>query len=288
MRAIVLVLAAALSTACRDEVRVAGTGGPAEAPPVALTAIAPTAAPMPAHHEPGPDVRAYFARQGLVEPPAELARLLPKALPHKVVERAVGRGMDLMKATPGRRFATVTLLTLEPEATAVDAVGAQLTGLGFRPDASTPAVTAFAHPDGQRIVVSPRFVDGQPLRLFLRWTTADAEPAPNAPPLSPEVAAGLREMRVVGFEESVLHAVVAGGTITDSARVALLLRAPTAPVRAKALTAWTKTLATAGFRTRPPRDELWERTSTRETVVIRPTDDPAGDVLVSYLRRFRR
>jgi hypothetical protein len=290
-RAIGVVLGAMLSTGCRDEVRGAGPGASVEAPPAEFAAIVPTvpsAAPMPARREPGPDAHAYFARQGLVEPPAEMVRLLPKSLPHKVVERAVGRGMDLMKAVPGRRFATVTLLTLEPESAAVEAVGAQLTGQGFRPDASTPAVTAFAHPDGQRVVVSPRLVDGQPLRLFLRWTAADAEPAPSAPPLSPEVAAGLREMRVVGFEESVLHAVVAGGTITDSARVALLVRAPSAPVRAKALAAWTKTLAAAGFQTRPPRDELWERTSTRETVVIRPTDDPAGDVLVSYLRRFRR
>lgn len=225
-----------------------------------------------------------------MSPPTEIAGLLPTTLPHKVVERSLGRGMDLMKPTPGRRFATATLLTLEAEGTAMAAVAEHLTGLGFSVDRSTakPGEAAFAHPAGQRVVVSPRRIEGQPLRLFLRWTSPDEELAPPLPPLSPEVAAGLGGLTAVGHEESVLHAVVGGATVTDAARVALLLRAPSPAARAASLAAWTKGLAAAEFKVRPPRDELWERPSTRETIVLRPTDDPAGDVLVSYMRRYRR
>jgi hypothetical protein len=259
------------------------------APASAAATPAPATTGAEAFGDPfGPAIRAYYAAQGVVEPPAELTRFLPAALAHKVVERSLGRGMDLMKPTPGRRFATATLLTLEPERVALEVTAKHLAGQGFVADASTPNETAFAHPDGQRITLSPRQLEGQPLRLFLRWTAPDAERTPPLPALAPEVARGLAEMTAVGHEESLLHAVVAGGTITDSGRTVLLLRAASPAVRARALAAWTKALTEAGFTSRPARAELWERPATREMLVLRPTDDPAGDVLVSYQRRFRR
>jgi hypothetical protein len=279
---------AAAMTACRE----GGQGAPPGPAPASSPATSPVAAASAAvEADPfGPAVRAFYAQQGLVSPPPEIAGLLPATLPHKVVERSLGRGMDLMKPTPGRRFATATLLTLESEATAAAALTAHLGGLGYSvdPTAAKPGEAAFAHPGGQRVVVSPRRIEGQPVRLFLRYTSPDVELAPPLPPLSPEVAAGLVGLKAVGHEESLLHAVVGGGTVTDAARVALLLRAPSPAARTASLAAWTKALAAAGFKTRPPRDELWERPATRETIMLRPTDDPAGDVLVSYMRRFRR
>ncbi len=272
--------------ACRSEPPAAPSVSPKpQAPPPSAAATQPAeVSPSPF----GPAIRAYYAAQGEVAPPAEMARLLPGDLPHKTVERSLGRGMDLMKATPGRRFATVTLLTLSPAEQAAEVTAKHLTSLGFVADKSTPNEAAFAHPDGQRVTVSPRVVEGQPLRLFLRWTAADSELDQTLTSLSPEVALGLKEMSPVGHEESLLHAVVTGGSVTDSARVVLLLRAPSPAVRTRALAAWTQALASAGFTNRPTRPELWERPSTRELLVVRPTDDPAGDVLVSHQRRFRR
>lgn len=255
------------------------------APPTAApTTTAPTAPPSLAAS--GLGAALFYAQQQTIEPPPELVDLVPPGLGAKVIERQRGRGMVRMRLAPTERHASLVLLTLAPEDTLRRALVAHFTGRGFTPAPGAP--DTFVHPNGDRLSVALTFDPMSPTRVELTLDGAEAPAIPAAPSLAPEIAPDASKLRVVGFEEGLLHAVVAGGRDTDAGRTAYILRAKTAEDRARALAAWTVAIEKAGFRVRPGRPELWERPETRELLVIRPTDAPSGDVLVSHQRRWRR
>jgi hypothetical protein len=228
----------------------------------------------------------FYAQQQTIDPPPELAAFVPPTLGAKVVERQRGRGMVRLRLAPAERRASLVLLTLAPQDTIGRTIADHLATLGFAPVAGTPG--QFVHPSGDRLSVALTADPVAPNRVELTLEGAEAPAIPAPPTLAPEIAPDPTKLSILGFEEGLLHATVGGARDTDVGRTAYILRANTPAERAAALTAWTQALEKAGFRGRAGRPDLWERTETREVLVIRPTDAPSGDVLVSHQRRWRR
>lgn len=284
------VLFGAVCPACRDAPP-APTVGPGLSGAAGASTGGPASAPRSAEGrtpDPQPGARLYYGAQGVIAPPEELLRLVPPAFPGKPVERNRGRGMELMRLATGRRFATLTLLTLQPADTALRTLAAHAASLGFAPDTTIPGEQALVHPEGERLTLAANEVEGQPVRVRLRLTGPEGGALPALPPLPAELTAHLGALKVIGFEETLLHGVAAGARVTDVAREALIVRAPTPASRATGLTALEVSLTQAGYKRSEKRNELWERPATQEVWLIRPTDDPSGDVLLSHQRRFRR
>ena len=265
--------------ACRD-------GEPPTAPPppaAPRTAPSAPASALTATQASAMQARMAYEAQGTIDLPPWLARLVPRDLQCKPVERAQGRGMEKLRRSPGRRWGDLTLLTLAPRPDAEARLGTTLSALGF-----VAGAAGFANPGGEVVTVRAEEVQGEPLRLRLHASGPDPEPSPPLPAQSPEVALGLSALAPVGHEEALYHAVVPGGRVTDVSRLALLLRAKGPEARAKALKAWQEALPRAGYALREGRTDTWVRASTHELLVIVAPDDPSGDVLVSHQRRWRR
>lgn len=257
-----------------------------EAPPAPPTAAPTAAAPATSAPQAGLSGSLLYAQQQTIDPPAELVGFLPPGLTAKVVERQRGRGMIRLRLAPDTRHASLVLLTLAPQDTLIRTLTDHVATLGFTPVPATPG--RFVHPNGDRLNVVLTVEPGAPARVELTLDGPAAPTLPAPPSLAAEIAPDPAKLSVIGFEEGLLHAVVAGGRDTDVGRTAYILRAKTPAEREAGMAAWKQAVEKAGFRGRAGRPDLWERPETRELLVIRPTDAPSGDVLVSHQRRWRR
>jgi hypothetical protein len=262
---------------------------PPVVPPAPAT-TAPTAAPsapaIASTQTPSLGAISTYTQQQTIEPPPELVGFVPPALPAKVVERQRGRGMLLLRLAPTQRRASLVLLTLEPVDALRRALATHLATRGFTPAPGAP--DTFVHTNGERLAVVITPDPLTPTRVELTLDGPEAPTLPASPTLAPEIAPDPTKLSVVGFEEGLLHAIAPGNRDTEVSRTVYLLRAKTPADRTAALATWTRAVEKAGFRARAGRPELWERPATKELLVIRPTDDPSGDVLVSHQRRWRR
>ena len=237
---------------------------------------------------------AYNA-QGTVEIPPALQPIIGALGPTKTVTGEDGREMELTRLSPGRRWDRATVLSLDAGDTYFAEVASALRKAGFggpepAPEAPLGPLTLRSS-DGREVQFRVRVEPGQPSKLELRLNGPES-PAPRFGPTSPEMPAPLpalvKGFTLLGYEWGHFHAVVPGGRDTDASRLAFIGRAATADARTRFLAEVGAPLAAAGYTPRAGHEGVYERTATRETLVLKPSVEVSTDLIFSHQRHWRR